>query len=291
MNVVTSFDLGAGAGSGHARVLEFNGGERANIVAGGAHALLQVPAGQEGWIVAEMEDLVEDARFAAGGPGPLEFAFEQGTGTVKVTVKGKGAHASTPDEGTNAITGLAFVLGSLGDSLEKSKSIAFIAEGAEIYGKGLNIESCDDVSGRLSCNLGLARVEEKDGKRLLRCTYNIRYPVKADGEELKSRALSCRRPDGVNVEVPNVGKTHYTDPESDVVKKLLKVYREETGDNSPPMAIGGGTYAKVIHNGVAFGPGLPGAPELAHQADERISLDDLWFMVRIYARALFALAV
>jgi succinyl-diaminopimelate desuccinylase len=110
MNVVTSFDLGAGAGSGHARVLEFNGGERANIVAGGAYALLQVPAGQEGWIVAEMEDLVEDARFAAGGPGPLEFAFEQGTGTVKVTVKGKGAHASTPDEGTNAITGLAFVL-------------------------------------------------------------------------------------------------------------------------------------------------------------------------------------
>lgn len=291
MNVVVSFDLGNGAGPGRVRVLEFSGGERANIVAAGAEAVLQVPAGQEGWIVSELEEAVEGARFAVGGPGPLEFAFEQGKGTVKVTVKGKGAHASTPHEGTNAITGLAHVLGGLGESLEMSAPIAFISEGAEIYGKGLNIQSRDDISGRLSCNLGLARIEEKDGNRVLRCVYNIRYPVKADGEELKSRALSCRRPDGVGVEVPNVGKTHYTDPESNVVKTLLRVYREETGDNSPPMAIGGGTYAKVIHNGVAFGPVRPGTPEVAHQADERITKDDLWFMVRIYARALFALAV
>ena len=41
---------------------------------------------------------------------------------------------------------------------------------------------------------------------------------------------------------------------------------------------------------VAYGPVLPGAPEVAHQADERISVDDLMFLVRIYARALFALA-
>jgi len=119
----------------------------------------------------------------------------------------------------------------------------------------------------------------------------MRYPVKADGEDLKNRALACKRPTGITVEVPNVGKVHYTDPESEIVKTLLRVYREETGDMSPPMAIGGGTYAKVIRNGVAYGPGIPGAPELAHQADERITKDDLRFMVRIYARALFALSV
>ena len=290
MNIIVSFELGDGGGAG-IHVMQLNGGDRANIVAPGAEAVLKVPHGQEAWVVSELTDQTEGARFAAGGPGPLEFAFEQGAGTVTVTVTGKGAHASTPHEGTNAITGLAHALGGLGDSLDKFALIAFIAEAAEIYGKGLNIESSDDVSGRLSCNLGLAKTEEKDGKKVLHCTYNIRYPVKADGQELKNRALNCRRPAGITVEVPNVGKTHYTDPESEIVKTLLRVYREETGDNSRPMAIGGGTYAKVIRNGVAFGPGLPGAPELAHQADERITQDDLWFMVRIYARALFALAV
>ncbi len=290
MNILVSFELDD-AGSAPVRVLSLNGGDRANIVAPGAEAVLQVQAGQEDSLISRLQGLVEGARSVAGGPGPLEFAFEKGNGTVKVTVKGKGAHASTPGEGTNAITGLAHALGGLGDSLAKHQAIAFIAEAAEIYGKGLNIESEDDISGRLSCNLGLAQTEEKDGKKVLRCTYNIRYPVKADGEELRSRALNCSRPTGITVEVPNVGKTHYTDPNSEIVKALLRVYREETGDMSPPMAIGGGTYAKVIHNGVAYGPMRPGTPEVAHQADERITKDDLRFMVRIYARALFALAV
>lgn len=289
MNVVVSFELD-GTGSG-VRVVSLDGGDRANIVAPWAEAVLRVPHGQEDWVVSEIEEQVEDATFAAGGPGPLEFSFEKGKGTVKVTVKGKGAHASTPDEGTNAITGLAHALGRLGGSLSQSEKVAFIAEAAEIYGKGLDIASSDDISGRLSCNLGLAKTEERDGKKVLYCTYNMRYPVKADGEDLKARALSCKRPAGIMVEVPSVGKVHYTDPESQIVKTLLRVYREETGDMSPPMAIGGGTYAKVIKNGVAYGPGIPGAPELAHQADERITKDDLRFMVRVYARALFALSV
>ena len=87
-----------------------------------------------------------------------------------------------------------------------------------------------------------------------------------------------------------MSNSHYTDPNSFLVQTLLQVYREETGDDSPPIAIGGGTYAKVIPGGVAYGPVMPGAVETAHQADEFISIDDLLLLVKIYARALFALA-
>jgi len=298
MNVVAGFEVrGGGAAavsgdqSGKARVISFEGGDRVNIVGPWAKATLSVPEGKEDEIILVLKGSIDGARALAGGPGPLEFEFENGKGTVKVSAKGKGAHAASPSGGTNAITGLAFILAGLRDRLEFSEAFGFAAEAAEIYGKGLNIESSDDVSGRLSCNLGLARTEEAGGKKVIRCTYNIRFPVKVDGESLKQRALSCKRPAGIAIEVPNVGKSHYTDPESYIVKALLKVYREETGDMSPPIAIGGGTYARVINSGVAFGPVLPGAPEVAHQADERISLDDLWFMVRVYARALFALGV
>ena len=42
------------------------------------------------------------------------------------------------------------------------------------------------------------------------------------------------------------------DPDSPMIKTLLGVYQEETGDTQTPiMAIGGGTYAKEAQNTVA----------------------------------------
>jgi len=71
----------------------------------------------------------------------------------------------------------------------------------------------------------------------------------------------------------------------------MKVYREETGDeNSEPITIGGGTYARAMSNAVAFGPLFPGQEELAHQKDECIAIDDLIKITKIYAKALYELA-
>lgn len=83
---------------------------------------------------------------------------------------------------------------------------------------------------------------------------------------------------------------HYVDPEHELVATLLETYRQLTGDNRPPLAIGGRTYATTLGTAVAFGPNFPGRPELAHQKDEYISLADLAICARIYARALATLA-
>ena len=56
------------------------------------------------------------------------------------------------------------------------------------------------------------------------------------------------------------------------------------------MAFGGGTYAKCLEEGVAFGALFPGEPELAHHADEFISLDSLRKNLRIFTYALISLA-
>jgi succinyl-diaminopimelate desuccinylase len=270
---------------------DFAGGERANIVGDRASATLRVCGGSEDKVVSLLEAAIPRAREFAGGPGPLEFEFEKGKGFVRANSKGKAAHASVPEEGTNAISGLLFLLGTLGPRLVSSEGIAFAAQAAAIHGEGLNIYSEDDISGKLTCNLGICRVDRTGDRPALKCVYNIRFPVRAPGEELKERALACPRPEGVDIDVMSVGKPHYSDPDSFLVKTLLRIYREETGDNSPPMAIGGGTYAKVIPGGVAYGPVRPGTVETAHQADERIGIDELMFLVRIYARALYALAV
>ena len=67
-------------------------------------------------------------------------------------------------------------------------------------------------------------------------------------------------------------------------------YEEETGLEGKPMSTGGGTYAKVLKQGVAFGALFPDEEDLAHQADEYADIDRLMLAMKIYANALIRLA-
>ena len=70
------------------------------------------------------------------------------------------------------------------------------------------------------------------------------------------------------------------------IKTLLAAHDYVTGEKGVPYTIGGGTYARVLEEGVAFGSVFPGEEELAHQADEYMSLDSLVLNMRIFARAI-----
>ena len=76
---------------------------------------------------------------------------------------------------------------------------------------------------------------------------------------------------------------------SELVQKLMAVYNGITGTNSKPFAIGGGTYARHLKEGVAYGMMFPGEPELAHQANECIDVENYLKAARIYAYAIVAL--
>jgi succinyl-diaminopimelate desuccinylase len=71
---------------------------------------------------------------------------------------------------------------------------------------------------------------------------------------------------------------------------LKKVYEEQTGEEAKLIAIGGGTYARSLKAGVAFGPLFPGRPDIAHQKDEYMYIEDLLKATAIYAQAIFELA-
>ena len=61
-------------------------------------------------------------------------------------------------------------------------------------------------------------------------------------------------------------------------------------DFSEPLSTGGGTYARVMKKGVAFGMLFPGEPEVAHQADEFVVIENLVKAAAIYAEAIVKLA-
>ncbi len=164
-----------------------------------------------------------------------------------------------------------------------NERIAFKHNGESI---GAGFE--DDISGRLNFNPGMIKFNEEE----IRLTINIRYPIKATAKEVYDGIRDNLKDTDIElIEGGADNKPLYVSRDSELVKKLIKVYREETKDvDSQPITIGGGTYARALKNAVAFGPVFPGQEELAHQKNEYISIEHLMKITRIYARALYELA-
>lgn len=218
---------------------------------------------------------------AAGAPADRLVVRSHGVAT----------HGSTPEKGVNAAAELlaCLVEADRGQGvLDPGGTLALLAEaGRGLQGQGLGIFERDDVSGVLSCNLG---VLELQGSEVV-ATFDIRYPVSLGSAESLVRRASARvAAVGGRVASVTDDPPHYVPDDSFIVRSLMEVYRRETGDDTPPLAIGGGTYARLVPGAVAFGPVMPFSGVVPHERDEHIELDHLHRLARLYAAALWALA-
>ena len=226
-------------------------------------------------------------------------AFVKKTGhDIKAEVKedlvvlksvGVSAHGSLPHMGKNSIMQLLLFIGELdlGDS-DISDAIAFINKsiGMEYNGESFGLGLEDKQSGKLTFNVGV--IEMNEDKLTLK--LNIRYPVTNTYEDFIVPFNSKLEGTGFTVEIL-ISLTPLFFPEDHpLIKTLQKVYVEQTGLDPTPLSIGGGTYAKEMANIVAFGPIFPGKPDLDHQVNEYIEIDDLVMNAKIYAHAIYELA-
>ena len=67
--------------------------------------------------------------------------------------------------------------------------------------------------------------------------------------------------------------------------------QEESFDPVQPIAIGGGTYARALKHGAAFGPEMEGDEAVVHQPNEYITLDRVKLLLKIYKTAIERLTV
>ncbi|WMJ80300.1 dipeptidase PepV [Clostridium sp. MB40-C1] len=202
---------------------------------------------------------------------------------------GASAHGSTPELGKNAIMQLFGFIEQLG--FEDCDIINFIkffngTVGLDTDGEAFGIGLRDEVSGSLSFNIGTIDVNEE----VARMTVNLRYPVTCTFEEMMKGINLTIKDSGIRVESMQHQKPLYFPEDHSTVKALAKVYEEQTGEKARLLSIGGGTYAKEMPNIVAFGPLFPGEPELIHQPNEYIELEDLIKNAKIYAHAIYELA-
>ena len=72
--------------------------------------------------------------------------------------------------------------------------------------------------------------------------------------------------------------------------KIEDIFNEMNNSFIEPIAIGGATYARAFDNCVSFGANMPGNKDMCHQADEFISIDNLMFACKVYAKAIYEIS-
>ncbi|MBY0124152.1 dipeptidase PepV [Bacillus sp. S/N-304-OC-R1] len=210
-------------------------------------------------------------------------------GELILEAEGVSAHGMEPNHGKNAGLFLAEFLIQLNIDHKAKKFFKFVSKyfWEDSRGKSLGIAYSDAITGDLTINVGKLHFSHLDGGSL---GLNLRYPVTNKMEETKEKLESLLEQEGFSLENFTDSKPHHVDENDFLIQTLKKVYEDQTGTNAELLSIGGGTYARSLKSGVAFGPLFPGKEDVAHQKDEYIEIDDMLKATAIYAQAIFELA-
>lgn len=255
------------------------GGTRANVVPSYCEAEMTVPDADV--FIDEVKEFALDTGY--------KVSAEKKDDRVVIKSAGVSAHGSTPELGKNAIMQMFAFLERLNmGKCDITNFVTFFNKyaGMETDGKSFGVGLCDEESGKLSFNIGV--VNMMPDKIVL--SLNLRYPVTYKYDDMMDAFNKRIKDTGMKVENMMHQAPLYFHKDNHIIKSLQKVYTEETGKEATLLAIGGGTYAKEMPNIVAFGPIFPGEPDLDHQANEYIDINNMILNAKIYAHAVYELA-
>jgi succinyl-diaminopimelate desuccinylase len=206
----------------------------------------------------------------------------------KLISYGKSSHGARPQSGYNAISALMGILEGI-DLGEISEFVTFYNSkiGMELNGVSMGIGFEDADSGKLSLNIG--KLSIKDGK--IELSIDMRYPVTTKKEAVLEGLGKTAAENNFVLTVKSESNALYFPKDTVLVKTLMDVYKEITGDvDAEPVAIGGGTYARAVDNGVAFGALLHDQEDNMHQKNEYLEISKLDTLLKIYVEAIYRLA-
>lgn len=269
-----------GGKTGTVTLISFDSGRRLNMVPDHAKATLELSGSLE-------EAMNAFNRFIEAKG--LEGGYTKEGNALFLSIKGVSAHAMEPDNGKNAGYYLAEFLQSQDLDAGGAAFVSFVSEklAFDSRGKKLGIAFQDDITGDLTVNTGVFSYSQSTGGTL---GVNIRFPVTCDVEETRGKIKAAAEDGGFELLKYEVSPPHHVPKDHELIQALQKVYEEQTGEKADLLSIGGGTYARSLEAGVAFGPLFPGREDVAHQKDEYIFIEDLVKATAIYAQAIYELA-
>ena len=219
----------------------------------------ELKGGERANMVCDLCTVSADASY--GNPADYGLFLEGG----KVVSRGKSAHGSTPSEGLNAIEPMLRYL--------KLDGMAELLFNVQFGLKGLK-----DETGELTFSPDMIKSCGDE----VNVTCDIRYPATMTEEQILSKISGY----GIPYKIEHSQAPLYGDKDGFLVKTLCDVYNEVCGTNAQPIAIGGGTYARALKHGAAFGPEEAGEESTIHQADEYITFEKIEKCFKLYKLAL-----
>jgi len=264
-------------------VRAFSAGLVRNMVPADAQAGLAVDAG------------ALRAAFEALGLEKGDFSVEPAEGGCLAGAHGIASHAADPSKGRSALHMLADALARCGllDETSTRAMAAIAALTAHCYGESCGLACEDPVSGKTTVNFGLASLNE--GR--VTVSLDARLSIEADPAEDARRYAAAVQALGFTCERAETTQPFHIGADSPEAVALMDVYREVTGRDDQPYAMGGGTYSRFLGTAVSYGMGLPGTPRPdipeshggAHKCDEFAHIPSLLTALKIYALALLRL--
>lgn len=257
--------------------------------------LSQIPEDAEAVVSGVTPDLEQALRRAAARDSLVRFDFAaQGT-RLRIHAQGRAAHSSVPQSGRNAVTHLAALLGAYDwPDGQGARMVRLINDlvGLGDYGERFgDVALTHEFMGPLTVSLTTLAFE---GDTLV-AGVSMRSPVGRSKEELARRLHQAvddwMRRTGIDVATRVYTSDPYYIRDAPHIPVLLGVFEHYTGQPDPqPIAIGGGTNARLLPNGVNFGPAMPGEPYPGHSEHEFITREQFRRNLQMYTALIVELA-
>lgn len=248
--------------------MEFRGGNIPNAVPDKAKTIMR-------------KVKADRVRAAIPEESEAKFTVSERGDNVFISCDGRAAHASTPENGVNAVTALLSLMNRVTDE-PGLRGIEKLFPFGETDGAALGLK-CADESGELTCVLSTLAIMpsgECEG------TVDIRFPTCVDLQTVKDKVCAALESHKLKYEIVIGNEPHVIPEDSGFVKQLLSVYESVEGEKGECIAIGGGTYVHNIDGGVAFGAERGDTDYHMHGANEFITVDELLKDAVLFAEAI-----
>lgn len=274
------------------RVVRMSGGSGMSIIPERGEAVLERTGEARGGAFDELSRAAVD--WAKAHP-PAKLSVSRDGDLLKVTAEGRGGHSSAPASGHNALGDLTAFLATLDLQMDPWGALAAFtgnAVGVETDARSMGLAHRDAAMGDLTSNLSFLR--EDQGAPV--AEINIRYPkgIAKDfmEKQLTGRATAFTGRTGATIatEANLLSEPHLAPVEGPLVSGLLAAWQEVTGKPGKPVAIGGGTQARLFPGGVDFGPAEDMVVYRGHGTDEYLTPEELHRIAELTMAAVVRLA-
>lgn len=267
------------------QLIKFESGDRDNVVPGVAKAIVRLPEWADiNKFLAQFEQYVKNVPVITG-------IGQYDDGYILLTLYGKSAHGAYPEDGLNAGTYLAHFLDQFEFNGQAHAFIEFLGHGnhQSVFGEKLGLVFHDDIMGDLTMNIGQMHYYHNAGSEI---RIQFRFPIGITETAILTQVQ--RHIGSLNAKIFKESQfgnaPHMVDLKDPIVDALEEVYAEHTHTQKMYKISNGGSYARLLKRGVAFGGQFPDVEVTSHQPDEYALVSHIPKTQAIFAHALYEIS-